>query len=370
MEGVCCERCFKDRDLKRLVREQGEPLEEPCEYCGAKAGQSVDVSKLEPLFVPLVRERYVPTSALPRLGDSDTMDGDELEYLFEGDFDAFSSAVKEPGDLLFGILNSRGDHHEPNEFDRSDSWIAQKDAWTFMSLEELRDSALTELEKAIRKHGQSIVTFAERKALPFATLAAYNDILSELTHSTLEVAAGEGIWRARIGKHTRVKDIVPPPPHLARPGRCNLGGQPMLYVASSMRTAVSEVRPGKYSEVSVADFRLKRTARVCDLLAKPRRVSPFADFKAYQGEKRRRALADTLGRVLAIPVRPGDEPAEYLITQVLCRMIFSKGFDGIRYHSAQHDGGVNYVFLEPGIAKPEKASIKQVTIKKVTYTLS
>jgi len=50
-------------------------------------------------------------------------------------------------------------------------------------------------------------------------------------------------------------------------------------------------------------------------------------------------------------------------------MIFDMGFDGIRYHSAQHDGGVNMVFLKPEIAEPVATSLKKVTIKAVTYTI-
>lgn len=370
MEGVCCVKCFRDSDLKRFVEEHGEPLEEPCEYCGAKTGQSVDVRELETLFKPVIREHYVSYDDLPNYRHVDPMTGDNLEYLVEGDFEVFSDKVKDQSDLLFGILNARHHYKDPIEFDSSSSWFQRESDWTYAPLGEIRDGSLAELTAAIHKHGQSIVTFAERGVLPAKTIAAYNDILGELTHSSLEVPRAESLWRARLGERKRPKELVPPPPRLATPGRCNLGGQPMLYVASNMETAVSEIRPGKHSVVSVAEFHLKRLAKVCDLLAKPRPISPFVDFKAYQRELRRRALADTVGRTLATPVRPGDEPAEYLVTQVLCRMIFSKGFDGIRYHSAQHDGGVNFVFLEPGLAKPDKASIKQVTIKKVTYTIS
>lgn len=370
MEGICCVECFKDPDVRKHVEDHGDDLEEPCDYCGNKKGKGVDVADLEPLLVPVVREHYTPYDALPNYRHVDPMMGESLEDLLDMDFEVFSEKVKDREDLLFGILNSRRDYKDPVEFDSGSMWFGRDHDWTHVSLEELRDDSLSKLTDAIKKHGHTIVTFAERGKLAPDVLEAYNDILSELTHSSLTVKTTEPLWRARVGDWSDVTDVQPPPAHLATPGRCNFSGQPVLYAASTLETAVSEVRPGKYSSVAVAEFRLAKDGKVCDLLAKPRPVSPFTDFKAYQVEQRRRALAETLGRALASPVRPGDEPAEYLVTQVLCRMIFSKGFDGIRYHSAQHDGGVNFVFLDPDAAQPRAGSFKLVTVKKVTYELS
>lgn len=370
MEGICCVECFKEPNLRKYVEDHGEELEEPCHYCDNKKGNGIDISALEALFAPVVREHYTPYDSLPNFRHVDPMTGESLEDLLDMDFDVFSEEVSDREDLLFGILNSRRDYKDPVEFDSGSMWFGRDHDWTHVSLEELRDDSLSKLTEAIKKHGHTIVNFAERGKLTPEVLDAYNDILSELTHSSFTVRTAEPLWRARIGDWADMNDVRPPPAHKATPGRCNFGGQPVLYAASTLETAVSEVRPGKHSSVAVAEFRLTKDGKVCDLLAKPRPVSPFTDFKAYQREQRRRALAGTLGRMLAAPVRPGDEPAEYLVTQVLCRMIFSKGFDGIRYHSSQDDGGVNFVFLDPEAAQPRAGSLKNVTVKKVTYELS
>lgn len=370
MEERCCEDCFLEPELKKFIHKNGEPPEEPCHYCGSTTARTIDVSELQELFTPVVGEHYVTCDNLSQYRHADPSDGEALSWIMDEDFSVFSDDVDEKEDLLGSILNSGRDYKEPPVFETNDSWFRVDEDWGHRSLKDLNDEALDLVVEAIEKHGHNIAILMARGRLPKDVSSAYAEIVSELTHTSLSLPEGQGLWRARVGKWPSVEDVKPPPAHLAKPGRCNSGGQPVLYVAEQRDTAISEVRPAKSDDVTVAQFNLLRKTDVCDLLSVPITTSPFADFKRYQLEVRRRALADTVGRMLAIPVRPGDEPKEYLVTQVICRMIFDKGFDGIRYHSAQHDGGVNLVFLEAGVGAPAAASLDHVAIEKVTYKIA
>ncbi len=366
MNVQCCENCFLEPSIRNYIHKIGLVSKEPCEYCGSIEMPSVEVSTLRELFEPVIQKHYLTCDNLSQYRHEDPGNGEDLVTLLDSDFGVFSEEVEDSCELLNDILNLDRDQCEP-EMDPRDSWFRIDDDWGYRSPEEEHDEALSTLTDAIETHGSGITILLSRKRLPAEVGYACADILNALTHSSLK--AGELLWRARVGNWDDVEQIKAPPSHCAKPGRCSLGGQPVLYVASSRDTAVSEVRPSKRDIVSVAQFKLKYDVKICDLLSVPVVASPFTEFDAYCLELRRKALADTLGQALAKPIRPDEEPREYLVTQVLCYLIFDKGFDGIRYHSSQHDGGVNMVFLEPEIAEPVATSFSHVTVKAVSYSI-
>ena len=61
------------------------------------------------------------------------------------------------------------------------------------------------------------------------------------------------------------RDRMKPKADYAREGRANSAGIPVLYLASSKLTAISEVRPWVESEISVGQFRITRDLRAIDL---------------------------------------------------------------------------------------------------------
>lgn len=345
------------------------PPEEPCCYCGSQDAKSIDIEQLEPLFRPVVVEHYVSYDDLSQYRHVPPDSGDDLYWLIQGDYGPFSEDVDEPNDLLFAILDSARSYKDPIVFDKDSYWFHKEDDWGHMSNEEFNDTAWGYLQKAISVHGHGLVTLKANDRLDKEVALAYDDILRELTYSSADVDKTEVIWRARVGRWNKPENIAAPPAHKAVAGRCNLQGQPVLYVSSDRDTAISEVRPAKEDTVTVAKFKFRRDVKVCDLLDKPRGTSPFGDFNKHLRESRKTAIALSLGRILGRPVRPRDEPKEYLESQVLCRMIFDKGFDGIRYPSSQADDGVNMVFLEHDIAEPIKDSLKKVKVLNVHYDL-
>ena len=97
-----------------------------------------------------------------------------------------------------------------------------------------------------------------------------------------KIPEGTILWRAQLGV-----DYVPlkeengeqfgeqpmgydgarmkPVAEYAREGRANSSGIPVLYLASTEQTAISEVRPWVESEMSVAQFRVTRELNAIDL---------------------------------------------------------------------------------------------------------
>ena len=93
---------------------------------------------------------------------------------------------------------------------------------------------------------------------------------------------GAVLWRAQLGvKYVLTTDVsgeelieVPkgfsgdrmkPIGEFAGEGRANSSGIPVLYLASTEKTAISEVRPWVGSQVSVAQFKVSRNLNAIDL---------------------------------------------------------------------------------------------------------
>ena len=76
-------------------------------------------------------------------------------------------------------------------------------------------------------------------------------------------------------------------------------------------------------------------------------TSPFEDIEKYVRDREIARVAAEVGWMFARPVRPSDTDTDYLITQLLARMIREEGFDGAAYPSSQAAKGLNYVLFDP-----------------------
>ena len=128
--------------------------------------------------------------------------------------------------------------------------------------------------RSYRKFARQVQT--ERRFVWDVNIQSFLDTVSKkLEERAVEMGEGQLLWRAQLGIEpiTIVDDddnVVRMKPHgfrsermkpLPSPdteGRVNPVGIPVLYMATSRRTAISEVRPGIGHGVSVAQFRVRR----------------------------------------------------------------------------------------------------------------
>lgn len=142
---------------------------------------------------------------------------------------------------------------------------------------------------------------------------------------------------------TRMKPLT----DRAREGRANPTGIPVLYVGSTIETAVSEVRPWVGAELSVAWCRLLRPLRAIDLFRGHGKSSfdgPI--FSHIMGgtnpspEDIEKAVWTDIDNAFSQPVTQADDRAEYAPTQILAELFRSAGYDAIGYKS--HFGDTDY----------------------------
>ncbi|MGY8872896.1 MAG: cold shock domain-containing protein, partial [Pseudomonadales bacterium] len=167
----------------------------------------------------------------------------------------------------------------------------------------------------------------------------------------------ELLYRARQNSHEscpyKINDMGPPPSTLASGGRANPTGIAYLYVASTIKTALSEVRPHNSECFTIAEFKVDNRLKLIDLRNPRLTISPFRYNEeelssVYSGL----GLLVKLGDELTKPVSQRVAHLEYLSSQYLCEFIKSVGYDGVIYKSSLGDGD-NYAIFD-------KANLKGV----------
>lgn len=362
----CCEKCFIEPALVKYIKANGHVKKSICAYCGRFDGKAIYLGDIESQFSDIVAEEYVRHEDLAGSRMINPLDGEYLSDLFQDDFEVFSDGAEEKKEeLLDAILKSNLDMSDPPSHSMNDFYFRKNEDWGEFSLEEYSSDMWRTLKDAIKKHGHGLPLLVEREKVSDDVSHSYKEMLEHLSGVHKTLAKDKILYRARIGKHNTVEDLQAPPPEKVRASRCNLQGQPVLYLADSAKTAISEVRPAKFDVVTLGTFSAKKELKVCDFTL--RETSPFQDFAKYKLERDWIKFSGILGKELGRPIRPSDEASAYLATQVLCGMIFKAGYDGIRYPSAQHDEGKNYVFFDVEAVKPAATGLQYVTVKNVDY---
>ncbi|WP_162235647.1 RES family NAD+ phosphorylase [Pseudomonas congelans] len=182
----------------------------------------------------------------------------------------------------------------------------------------------------------------------------------------IPVDVRESFFRARISEIPLVAHQMGCPPcEIVTGGRANPRGIPYLYVADSLITCISEVRPSNSSGVYVAQITPVRELSVLDLTT-PRKHCSASAF----GEEQLSAVLGFLGLLelfsdeLSKPIRPENSNLDYIPTQFLCEFIKSEArFDGIVFNSS-FGQGKNYVFFDGDSLTPA-TPIKYIVNKTI-----
>jgi len=163
------------------------------------------------------------------------------------------------------------------------------------------------------------------------------------------------------------KQIGPPPPEFAKAGRMNAKGISVFYGATSVHTALTEVRPPVGSKVVVAKFDILQKLRVLDLSALNLSVADGSIFDdTYAEILSKTAFLRSLSLRMTKVVMPDDEYFEYLVTQVIADYLGSYlKLDGIIFPSAQSKEGLNITLFNHAskVASVEYPAGSEVDIK-------
>ncbi|MBU4485360.1 MAG: RES family NAD+ phosphorylase [Candidatus Delongbacteria bacterium] len=176
-------------------------------------------------------------------------------------------------------------------------------------------------------------------------------------------------FRARIDEKFEFsgRKMRKPPVHLSTNGRANPFGISYLYLASDIKTAISEIRPYKNECLSVAEFKAKEELLMADLRTPKDVISPFLLNGEYELNfiLENLPFISQLSEELSKPVNPKEANLEYLPSQYLCEFIKHIGFDGIVYNSSLAKG-INFAIFNDSkikVIKTIRYKIKDIDVK-------
>lgn len=315
----CCDRCFQDSVVVAKIISEGQINR--CSYCGTN-----QVSCIDPVNLADKLELFTYS-----------LSADENGYLFSeilAFYGLFSEQVRQPPALIDDIF---GDGAASQRFQFDFNVATYTDQWEEFKVE------LKHKNRFFPK--ATIHSSLFSRSTGDSTDAVLFQLLEQLK---TPVNTRESFFRARISENPLGADQMGcPPRERVTGGRANPLGIPYLYVADSLHTCISEVRPSNSSSVYVSEMTPVRELFVLDLTS-PRKLCSASAF----GEEQLPATLGFLGLLelfseeLSKPIRPENGNLDYIPTQFLCEFIKSEAkFDGLIFNSSFGDGK-NYVFFD------------------------
>ena len=172
------------------------------------------------------------------------------------------------------------------------------------------------------------------------------------------------------------EDRLRPKAEFASDGRVNSRGIPCLYLASSIDTAISEVRPWIGERVSVATFHITSDLKLVNFSIFHGRLGILnLSFPQIFGEREiSPQLADQcvwadIDNAFSTPVSRSDNHASYVPTQILAEALKEDGVDGLVYKSAfGGDNGYNVALFDVKAGDIVKCALHEIRAISVEHS--
>jgi hypothetical protein len=168
------------------------------------------------------------------------------------------------------------------------------------------------------------------------------DLGQLLEYSKITIEKNQEFYRARLNENGIINCNEMGMPHreFSISGRGNPQGIPYLYLASSVDTAVAEIKPYKTAEITIGVFIIKEDLHIADVTYF-KLNSPFDYRKDLECVEIYQPLVDSLSIELMKPVNPNKTDLDYIPKQFLCEKIKSLGFEGLKYWSYSGDSDIS-----------------------------
>ncbi len=311
----CCPNCFLDNFLQahihRISNKNGK-----CSFCKSK---NATLIKPEELF-----DRFEPLLALYEKGRN----GESINELIQTDWNIFTITAKKTLQKLLKTISCNNDLFK----------IKYKPAFS-------KERQNIEQWENFREELKHRNRFFPKDALKQHHIEPFGKCIGKKLKK-----GSQTFYRARINtsdKPFKKSAMGKPPKNLVSNGRANPIGIPYLYVASSIDTAISEIRGHKSEIVTIVEYPIKNNLELADLRDPKNTISPFElnDDNELEMIYKNLPFLTLLGNELSKPIIPREANLEYLPSQYLCELLKLIGFHGIIYKSSVSDGN-NYVIFK------------------------
>jgi hypothetical protein len=331
---LCCVNCFGDPFLNAYIPTNNTGIIGKCDYC-----DSCDV----PLIIPSQLSNYFQIICSIYTEDI-TENARPLAAWFRDDWNIFQNMDSTKAQILLGdILN--------------DAQFIQKKHLPIAYPTPVASEVWASFCEEIKWGNRFFVRpdFLERLKERFADLEKDASIFRNT------------LFRARVQEESsplQLTDMKKPPEKKTKSGRANPAGISYLYTASTLDTAIAEVRPHPGDIVAAACFIISEPLRLLSLRSPRGAHSPFMEEDVLALRYEIEFLCH-LGNELSKPVLPRDADFEYIPTQYLCEFIKSCGDDGVVFNSSVHDNGFNITLFDD--IKITEGTISYYKVKSLKY---
>jgi hypothetical protein len=190
--------------------------------------------------------------------------------------------------------------------------------------------------------------------------------------------SGKSLYRAQVGSEfapenemgfeeehpLSIARMIPDPKYIKYGGRANPPGFAYLYLSTSEKTALAEMRPWIEESLTLAIFKIKKKAKLVICQTGREDLGERLFGKKPSAKQLDNYVWNDISRAFARPVNREDQENAYLPTQILAEAFKAEGFDGLAYQSGL-ERGTNVVFFDTRIAALTHRFV--YTVKKVRY---
>ena len=342
----CCINCFNDKEIIRQIKKTG--IRGTCSFCKSNS-LCVDTNDLKEKFSYLF-EIYTPDIDFKFYEDMDDNPGTPLWERVQEDWNIFKDNTYE---ILSDMFEPHSKHDLTDQIDIEANVEIEEEYIGSDETESILKSKIWTKFKHEIKHKNR---FFHKNDMNFLT----EIILPYETKKTLR-----RYYRARIYQNSGkfvLKDLKKPASKKCLSGgRGNPPGISYLYLASSVSTAICEVRPTVGDKVAVGEFNISNVSLID--LRKPFLSSPFKYGSKLKKAYDYRRILSIFSHELSRPILPYISSIEYVPTQYLCEFIKSLKFDGIIYNSSVTSGFNLLLFRDFGCKKFEDYIIKKINLR-------
>lgn len=341
----CCENCFKDRELKSIVKQSQKKSD--CDFCSSKDVFVVELEYNEDIRSNFEELLDVYDFVIDK-GEQEQFDARPIENILVEDWNVFNFSG-ETVRRFISCLFPEKDFGIPFAITRKfeNSFL---DKYSLLGCYEWEDF-VKEIKQVNRFHTHKI----------------NEDILRKLVKAICkQYKKGQEFFRARIWSETEgytIDKMGAPPFEKASAGRVSAEGIRCLYLADSIETTLHETRAGMHDRASVATFRLQQDIEVIDLAALDS-ISPFAGIDMTMLAINMRHLR-MISADISKPLRKHDSNLDYVPTQFICDFIKSEGFSGVEYNSVMHKNGINLAIFDERLF--QCVDVKHYDITTIDY---
>lgn len=218
-------------------------------------------------------------------------------------------------------------------------------------------------------------------------MAFLKTVLASIRDRETLLPEGSIFYRAQLGNDWAVLDNdvgeepvgydavrMRPRVYRAIDGRANPAGMPVLYLGTTTKTAISEIRPWLGASASLAQFRLLRPLKAIDLSRDHGQSSfgtvAFSHLMAGTepaAQEKERAVWIDLDAAFSRPVTKSDDAADYVPTQILAELFRDAGYDAIIYKSQFDAAGFNLAIFNVEDACPINSMPCEITAIEVNF---